>query len=296
MSVFDYKNYCDPKDSFENNPHQSTCPYCKSKLESIEVKDRWHISNEELLAVHEDTIISYKEIHDLEDCYLNLRMDTQSFEIWVDCCLTCGWWRLVKDVCICAEQWQMWDIFFGCVGTLKNLSVDDLSTPIDEINNYLVAKYEDRFSVNPRKFEEVVASVFKNIGHHVYVTGYSNDGGIDVILGNTDENLIGVQVKRYKDKIKAEQIRAFAGALMLSGLNKGIFVTTSSYQPAAISAAQKFTSITLPIELIDANKFYDALKLSQKKSFDLDGLKKSINKRKIPQLFDYGWDTPRNSL
>lgn len=83
---------------------------------------------------------------------------------------------------------------------------------------------------------------------------------------------------------------------MLSGLNKGIFVTTSSYQPAAITAAQKFTSLTLPIELIDANRFYDALKLSQKQSFDLDELKKSITKRKIHKLFDYGWDTPRNSL
>ncbi len=217
-------------------------------------------------------------------------------DVWVDYCLTCGWWRLIKDICISAQEWQMWDIFFGCVGTLKNLSVNDLSTPMDEISNYLVAKYEDRFSVNPRKFEEVVASVFKSLGNHVNVTGYSNDGGIDVVLGNTDENLIGIQVKRYKEKIKVEQIRPFAGALILSGLNKGIFVTTSNYQPAAITAAQKFTSLTLPIELIDANRFYDALKLSQKQSFDLDELKKSINKRKIPKLFDYGWDTPRNSL
>ena len=190
----------------------------------------------------------------------------------------------------------MWDIFFGCVGTLKNLSIDDLSTPIDEISNYLVVNYGNRFSVNPRKFEEVVASVFKNIVHNIYVTGYSNDGGIDVVLENANKNLIGIQVKRSKNKIKVEQIRAFAGALILAGLNKGIFVTTSTYQPGAMAAAEHFTSLTLPIELIDADRFYDALKLSQRQNLDIDELKRSINKRKIPNLFDYGWDTPRNSL
>jgi restriction system protein len=186
--------------------------------------------------------------------------------------------------------------FFGCSGTLKNLQVDDINTPINEISKYLIAKYETRFSVNPRLFEEVVANVFKALGYHAHVTGYGNDGGIDVVLGKANDNMIGIQVKRYKNKIKVEQIRAFAGALILSGLKKGIFVTTSDFQPAAYFAAKQLSSKALPVELINADKFYDALKISQKTQINIEEIKESIKKEYLPNLYPYGWDTPRNSL
>lgn len=296
MPVFEYKDYSDPKD-FSDNPHASNCPYCTEKLKRIDLKkDFWSVSNEDLLSIHEGLKPGYKEIHGLEDCYLDLRIDTQSFDIWVNYCQTCGWWRLIKDVCICAGEWQMWDIFFGCVGTLKNLSLNDIQAPLEEVNSYLVVKYENRFSINPRRFEEVVASVFRSIGYHVDITAYSNDGGIDVLFEEADGNRVGVQVKRYKNKIKAEQIRAFAGALILSGCNRGVFVTTSNYQRGAIETAKRLSAKTLPIELIDANKFYDVLKMSSRREVDIDGLKKWINKNGIPDIYSYGWDTPRNSL
>jgi len=54
-----------------------------------------------------------------------------------------------------------------------------------------------------------VASVFRDCGFHARVTSYSGDGGIEVILERGDET-IGVQVKRYKSAIDAEQIRSLA--------------------------------------------------------------------------------------
>ena len=159
----------------------------------------------------------------------------------------------------------------------------------------MTAKYDSRFSINPRLFEEVVASVFKSIGYNVNVTGFSNDGGIDVVLEKTKDDRIGVQVKRYKNKIKVEQIRAFAGALILSEFSKGIFVTTSDFQPAAVKASEIFTAKTLPIQLINANQFYDALKITQKPVVDIDSIKFNL-RNNSKSLFDYGCVTPRNSL
>lgn len=295
MAIFDYDNFCDPKD-VDDYPHANSCLYCKTKLKSFEVEDIWdETDSKEILSIQSGVAEGYKELHGLEDCYLNLDMNSKDEEIWVNYCETCGWWRIVKDVCISAEAWQIWDFFFGLSGTLKSLDMSDISIPISEISTYLIAKYESRFSVHPRLFEEVVASVFKNIGHNVFVTGYGNDGGIDIILQSNLDNLIGIQVKRYKNKIKVEQIRAFAGSLLLAGYNKGIFVTTSYFQPGATKAAQAYTTKTLPVELLDAKRFYDALKISQKTEINIDILKQSIRNITSPLLFS-GCVTPRNSL
>ena len=295
MPIFNYNNYSDPKETYDN-PHKLECIYCSSKLNFADLEDIWgETDNNRVLEIQKGVHEGYKEIHGLEDYYLNLNMDTKDEKVSLHYCPVCGWWRVVKDVCVCAEEWQIWDIFFGFSGTLKTLDLTDINQPISEVTDYLTAKYESRFIVNPQLFEEVVASVFKGIGYNVNVTGFSNDGGIDVVLENGGYNKIGVQVKRYKNKIKVEQIRAFAGALMLSDFKSGIFVTTSDFQPAAIRASETFTAKTLPIQLMNASKFYDALKITERPSIDV-ALIKSTLKNNPDDLFEYGWVTPRNSL
>lgn len=295
MPVFEYKDYADPREVY-NNPHKLKCLYCSSKLKFVDMEDIWGESDDnEVLEIQKTVHEGYREIYGLEDGYLNLKMETKDEEVRLDYCPICGWWRIVKDVCVCAEEWQIWDIFFGLSGKLKTFDLTDVNQPISEVKNFLTAKYDSRFFVNPKLFEEVVASVFKEIGYDVNVTGYSNDGGIDVVLENGQNDKIGVQVKRYKNKIKVEQIRAFAGALILSNFTKGIFVTTSDFQPGAIKASQSFTMKTLLIELVNASKFYDALKISQKPFVDIDSIRDNL-KSNAKKLFKYGWVTPRNSL
>ena len=157
---------------------------------------------------------------------------------------------------------------WGACAQLKNLDLRNVSTPLEEVKQYLVAKYQDRFDLNPRLYEEVVGSVFKSLGYSVVVTGYQNDGGIDMVLSSSGEDSIEVQVKRYRGKIEVEQIRAFAGALILSGHTSGIYVTTSTYRSGALEAATQFGAKGIPIKLIDAPRFYDALKLSQREPYE----------------------------
>lgn len=65
------------------------------------------------------------------------------------------------------------------------------------------------------------------------ITQYRGDKGIDLWLEGAKGKL-AVQVKRYKDRIRAESVRSFVGALVgQGGTYKGIFVTTSGYQSGA---------------------------------------------------------------
>ncbi len=181
-------------------------------------------------------------------------------------CPLCGWWHVTKSVSdypIGGVLQQGGYATFGAVSCLKTLDLADLATPINDVRSYLLAKYESRYTVHPRLFEETVASVLKDIGFIAEITAYSNDGGIDVIL--SDNHLrIGVQVKRYRSAIKVEQIRSLAGALVLGGLTKGIFVTTSDFQSGADKTVRNFRKAGYAIELMDSQRFYEALKLAQR--------------------------------
>lgn len=186
------------------------------------------------------------------------------FEKRLFVCPTCGWWR--------AEGWQDIDDFVhgeqfrsihGAAASLRELDLTDLSSPIDEVRSYLAARYDQRFTMHPRLFEETVASVFAGLGYNPVVTAYSGDDGIDVILERGQEK-IGVQVKRYRHAIDVEQIRSLAGALVLGDMTRGIFVTTSSFQRGAPSTARALATRGYQIELLDAQRFYDALKLAQR--------------------------------
>jgi restriction system protein len=105
--------------------------------------------------------------------------------------------------------------------------------------------------------------VFADFGYRVRVTSFSGDDGIDVsaLEGNSGE-LVGIQVKRYRDKIEAEQIRSLAGALILNRMTRGIFVTTSEFTRRAKTTAERYEQIGLPIVLSDSEDFYDKLSIS----------------------------------
>jgi len=111
--------------------------------------------------------------------------------------------------------------------------------------------------------EEVVESVFRDHGFRTFLTPRSGDDGIDVLLCGPNDATVGVEVKRYRDSITAEQIRAFTGALVLGGHVGGIYVTTSSYTPGARRTADRSWEKGVPIHLVDAASFLSALHIAQ---------------------------------
>ena len=158
------------------------------------------------------------------------------------------------------------------------------------LENYLLG-----FSKNLLVSKNQISShIFKSTDFKVIVTGYTHDGGIDIILENGTEQ-IGVQVKRTKNKIEVEQIRSFIGALVLGKYRKGIYVTTSTFRKGVVKTAQKLSQINkTSIELINAEKFYDALAIAQVSDDNIEDLLKKVVK--ISSLSYYDFDTPYKSL
>ena len=185
--------------------HEPACPFCKTNLLPIVAEHNREITPDPP---------PWPDHHDF-------------FSANVEVCPACGWWK-AQYIKSWVNPGESCTDFYQGGASLKELDVTDLTAPIAEVRDYLAARYEQRLKVHPKLFEEVVGSVFSNLGYRALVTAYSGDDGIDVILTSGEET-VGVQVKRYKNKINVEQIRSLAGALVLKGLTRGIFVTTSTF-------------------------------------------------------------------
>ncbi len=177
---------------------------------------------------------------------------------YVEACPVCGWWRYRE-----AAKERGIPTVWGTLGGLRELDMEDVSVPLGEAMRYLIARYEERNGLSPKLFEEVVGSVFASLGFVTEVTAYSGDGGIDIFMRRNDVT-IGVQVKRTKNSVEAEQIRALVGALVLHGLTDGVFVTTSRFRSGAQEHVERYASGKYLIELVDAEHLFELLKISQR--------------------------------
>ena len=144
------------------------------------------------------------------------------------------------------------------------------STPEEEINEAFIQinkkladeLLENILEMNPYDFENLVVDLLLKMGYGGFrdeagfTTQRSNDDGIDGII---DEDVLGlekiaIQAKRYKptSKIGSQLIQGFAGALVGKGLNKGVFITTSSFTPKACDFVKNQSNLT--IVLIDGKQ------------------------------------------
>lgn len=106
----------------------------------------------------------------------------------------------------------------------------------------------------PAFFESMVVELLLNLGYGYgvgagRVVGKSHDGGIDGVINEDQLGLdkIYIQAKRHSPshKISSKELQAFIGAM--KSVNKGVFITTSSYTKAAKDYAneQQQKSISL---------------------------------------------------
>lgn len=188
----------------------------------------------------------------------------------VSVCEFCGWWVAIKQIATVIRDGPAYSVnTYGAAAILKNIDVSNISTPIEEVRQYLTAKYNDRFNVNPKLMEETVASVFRDLGYKTCVTPYRKDNGIDIFLERNDER-IGVQVKRTKNSIEAEQIRALTGALVYNKVTKGIFLTTSKFRSGAEETVQVYKNEGYSIDLYNADKLFEILSITNQVETDIN--------------------------
>ena len=116
-----------------------------------------------------------------------------------------------------------------------------------QIRKELVIELLQKISENsPAFFEKLVIDLLVKMGYggsheDAQAVGRSGDGGIDGII-KADPlglNVVYVQAKRWVGKVGAPPVRDFVGALDGEGVQEGIFITTSDFNPAAKEFAER---------------------------------------------------------
>ena len=113
-----------------------------------------------------------------------------------------------------------------------------------ELATELLQKIMDN---TPAFFEKLVIDLLVAMGYGGSredageAVGRSGDGGIDGII-KADPlglNVVYIQAKRWEGKVGAPPVRDFVGALDGEGVQEGIFITTSDFNPAAKEFAER---------------------------------------------------------
>ena len=137
----------------------------------------------------------------------------------------------------------------------------------------------------PAFFEELVIDLLVKMGYGGSredagkAVGGSGDGGIDGII-KADPlglNVVYIQAKRWEGKVGTPPVRDFVGALDGEGVQDGIFITTSDFNPAAKAFAEKSSKRVILINgsqlaqyMIDHNVGVSTTKTYEIKRVDSD--------------------------
>ncbi|MBW4977753.1 restriction endonuclease [Marinobacter adhaerens] len=104
---------------------------------------------------------------------------------------------------------------------------------------------EQLYSLPPRKFEELVASIFRNNGFSVELTPQSRDGGVDIVAVE-ESNFVGrsvhlIECKRYAPdrSVGIGVVQRLLGTVTQARANKGVVVTTSFFTKDAQAVADE---------------------------------------------------------
>lgn len=144
---------------------------------------------------------------------------------------------------------------------IVNSSPQDLiDEGFDQIDEQVKDELLDKLkSIDPFYFEKVILILLKKMGYGDFIeTSKTGDGGIDGIINEDKLGLdkIYIQAKRYgENKVREKEIRNFIGA-MSGDTQKGVFVTTSSFDSGAI---KKASDAHHTIILIDGIKLVDLM-------------------------------------
>ena len=172
-------------------------------------------------------------------------------------CPICGWRAVIEDSFI---RKRPPDHLGGesIYRIIRRFTLNDPQLGLDELGAHLRRRFADVYSISPRRFEQLVADVYKQIGYDVILTPQTRDGGRDmVLLGKENERII-VECKRYSSdrKIGVGIVNSILGVQLALGERRARIVTTSTFtfpaQERARSPALEDQGYT--IELIDAEQ------------------------------------------
>ncbi len=169
---------------------------------------------------------------------------------------------------------------------LRSFSVNDADVAIAELGTHLKRRFDDVYSLDPRRFEELVCNVFRSDGYDAVLTQQSRDRGVDIIVFDKDGTKILVQCKRNAktNKVGFEVVQRLVGACVTWDARKATIITTSSFTaPARAEAelAEKHGKIEL--DLVSASRLLAMLNVYNKDLPPLERLSDKARARIVLQ-------------
>jgi hypothetical protein len=120
----------------------------------------------------------------------------------------------------------------------------DLNEINDELIKYLAKHPDQMYSMASRKFEELVAAIFRAKGYDVVLTPPTRDGGFDMRAFHKSEVgffLTLIECKRYlpEKRVPVSVVRGLYGVTDDERATSGLIVTTSSFAKDAKSSRKR---------------------------------------------------------
>lgn len=142
----------------------------------------------------------------------------------------------------------------------KKVVITDID---DELKKYFKKHPEKLYDLEPRKFEELIASIMEDMGFSVELTKATRDGGRDIIANIKTKiwNFLAyVECKRYSpdNKVGVGIIREVVGVHHLRKATKSMIVTTSFFSKDAEKEAKLVEN---ELDLKNFNDIKDWLKV-----------------------------------
>ena len=124
-----------------------------------------------------------------------------------------------------------------------------LELRVTEVSEDFIAQISETprlvYDLSPRRFEELVAELYRRRGFEVQLTPSTGDEGVDVYAIRHDElgtSLTVVQCKRYSaaKKIGVGLVRELQGTILNTGASAGVLLTTSFFTKGARRLEERF--------------------------------------------------------
>ena len=137
----------------------------------------------------------------------------------------------------------------------------DLETVNSELAKYLARHPEKLYDLSPRKFEELIAELFKDMGYNVELGPGTKDGGVDVraiskSAVGTALTLVQCKKNRPSNPVGVEIVNRLYGIVERERATQGLVVTTSFFTKGAKAERDK---LQFRLELADYDRVVEFL-------------------------------------
>lgn len=181
---------------------------------------------------------------------------------WSYICPFCGW--TMRQLTIVDDDYPYRGKTYLFNAEMRHFALDNKELLLSEIGTHLKRRFSDLYLLSPRRFEELVADLFKQLGYRSVLTPTTGDRGIDVyLLGKTDEDMAIVEVKRYAKnrKVGIGVVDRLRGVQLRDEVPNAYIVTSGSFTTLARKSAASKNAIEhgYNLTLVDADRFLKIL-------------------------------------